>query len=73
MGLFRKRETEVNENTVSADILRALIDTEKIDEDKAMEIPMVAKAVNLISDTVAMLPIKLYKENGINIFNGEEK
>ncbi len=69
MGIFdklRKREesveTVVNEDTVSDNLLRALLNNEVIDRDKAMSLPAVSSAVDKISNTVAMLPINLYKE-----------
>lgn len=48
--------------TVEDVLLRALIGNEAIDKDKAMNIPAVASCVELISNTVASLPIKLYQE-----------
>lgn len=67
MGIFsrfRKRST----NTISSDdvvndvLLKAMLKGEKIDKDKALSLPAVSSAVDRICNTVAMIPIKLYKE-----------
>src|SRR5574344_1546833 len=62
--LFKKRteETIVSEETISDVLLRALLRGERIDKDKALSIPAVSSAVDRISNTVAMIPIRLYKE-----------
>lgn len=73
MGLFkRKRAEEPTGNTVEetesmvADdqILRAWITGEKMDRDKALEIPAVTGCIDMIAKTVANIPIKLYKREG---------
>ena len=68
MGLFdrRKQETEVRDTTpisppVDDVLLRALLDGETITREKALTIPYVAGAVDFISNTIASMPIKLYK------------
>lgn len=75
MPLFKKREkspaqemtrdvsvsTNVDENTVSDVLLRALLSGETISRDKAMNIPAVASAVDLISSSVASMPVRLFK------------
>ena len=43
-------------------ILKALTSNVHIDRDKAMTIPAVSSCVDLICNTFAMIPIKLYKE-----------
>lgn len=43
-------------------LLNALLNPQMIDAKKAMNIPAVAEAVHLISETVSMIPIKLYRE-----------
>lgn len=67
MGLFsrfRKRsETTISSDDVVNDVLlRAMLKGEKIDKDKALSLPAVSSAVDRICNTVAMIPIKLYKE-----------
>ena len=74
MPLFKKREkspaqerqvvsdgTSVDESTVSDVLLRALLSGETISRDKAMNIPAVASAVDLISSSVASMPVRLFK------------
>ena len=78
MPLFKKREkspaqerqvvsdgASVDESTVSDVLLRALLSGETISRDKAMNIPAVASAVDLISSSVASMPVRLFKyQNG---------
>lgn len=69
MGLFNfwKRDTGQPEppynpqNNVSDVLLRALLNGESIDREKAMSLPAVSGAVDLISNTIASMPVKLYK------------
>lgn len=71
MGLFdRIRRTRDEPATPTAPtiepevndvILKALLNDEKIDREKAMTIPIVASAVDFISSTIASMPVKLYK------------
>lgn len=66
MGLFdrfRKREESVpTEELVNDVLLKAMLKGEKIDRDKALSLPAVSSAVDRICNTVAMIPIRLYKE-----------
>ena len=64
-NLFRKRETPLQnpEENVNDVLLRAMLMGEKIDKDKALALPAVSSAVDRICNTVAMIPIKLYKES----------
>lgn len=61
---FRKRnETKINSDDIVNDVLlKAMLKGEKIDKDKALSLPAVSSAVDRICNTVAMIPIKLYKE-----------
>ena len=75
MALFKKREkspaqesrdvsvvsTAVDESTVSDVLLSALLSGETISREKAMNIPAVASAVDLISNSVASMPVRLFK------------
>lgn len=67
MGLFdifRKRDEEENEElTPQLDdvLLRALLNNETITREKAMTLPAVSGAVDMISATIASMPVKLYK------------
>ncbi len=56
-----KKETEVRE-TLEDLLFSAGLLTTKITKEQAMNIPAVAACVNLISDTIASLPVYLYKE-----------
>lgn len=61
------RETNLDENSVSSELLYSLLDPDIIDRTKALDIPAVSACVHKISDTVASLPVRLYKkdEDGI--------
>ena len=64
MGIFdrfSKREI-VDENAIDNALLQALIGNEEINREKALEIPVVSSCVDLICNTFAMIPFKLYKE-----------
>ncbi|MBP5423725.1 MAG: phage portal protein [Paludibacteraceae bacterium] len=59
---FRKREEEPHiEPPISDALLSALIKNEVITRDKALMLPAVSGAVDLISNCVACMPVKLYK------------
>ena len=63
---FKKRSNE-NLNLNSEDVLlSSFLTSQVITKDQAMNIAAVAKCVNLISETVAMIPIKLYSEEFID-------
>lgn len=58
--IFRRRKNAVL--TTDDVLLRALLNGETIDRKMALSIPTVEKSVDMICNTVAMIPIKLYKE-----------
>jgi len=65
MGIFNrksKRETVIDTNSISDPLLKALIGDTAIDRASAMEMPVVSGCVDLICNTFAMIPFKLYKE-----------
>lgn len=70
MKFFSFRSKDKNEESEirqSDDlILKSFLAKDTIGEREAMNIPAVSKCVNLISDTVSMIPIKLYKEEIVN-------
>ena len=71
MNIFRKNRFEPEERPQVDDVLlRSLLCGEEIDEKKALNIPAVARCVNLICETVSMIPVKLYKEE---IIDGKRK
>lgn len=69
MGFFNfwKRDNEPQDepysptNNVNDVLLKALLENEPITREKAMTIPAVSGAVDFIANTVASMPIKLYK------------
>jgi HK97 family phage portal protein len=61
---FREwREYEQRAQTLEDLILQAGIGVDTITKEQALNIPSVAGCVDIISNTIAMLPIKLYKES----------
>ncbi len=71
MGIFDffKNKTEKRDDdsttsiTVSDSLLQSLLGNEGLTKDSIMNIPAVTGCVNKISDTVAALPVRLYKKN----------
>ena len=64
MGIFNmfKREETMDETKVDDLLLRALLQGGKVDRTTALSIPAVSACVDLICNTFAMIPFKLYKE-----------
>lgn len=71
MPLFKKREKKpaqeraeiaVDESTVDDVLLRSLLAGESISREKAMNIPAVASAVDLIASSIASMPVRLFKK-----------
>lgn len=66
---FKKRELESNDDSSKAVtnetqedvLLESLLRGEEMTKEKAMSIPVVAGAVDKISNLIAMLPIRMYK------------
>ena len=67
---FQKRNIEGPQQVANDVILSALLSDETITEKQALNIPAVARCVNLICETVSMIPVKLYKEE---IIDGKRK
>lgn len=63
---FKKRSIEANQNITDDLLLKSILSENTIGKAEALNIPVVARCVNLISDTVSMIPIKLYKEEMVN-------
>jgi len=59
--LFKKRDREIDENTVDDVLLRAILNGEAITREDALTLPAVSGAVDFISSTIASMPVKLYK------------
>ena len=64
MGLFRRNEREevMNETQVDDLLLKALLQGQGVNRETALSIPVVSGCVDLICNTFAMIPFKLYKE-----------
>ena len=64
MGLFskEKREEVMDETKVDDLLLKALLKGQKVDRATALSIPVISGCVDLICNTFAMIPFKLYKE-----------
>lgn len=67
---LRKRSTQEIAPNVDDILLSAILSQESISCEQALNIPAVARCVNLISETVSMIPIKLYREE---ITDGKRK
>lgn len=66
MGLFdRFKKREINEDSLDP-LLKVIINNNKIDRQDALEIPAVSSCVELICNTFAMIPFKLYQESNVN-------
>lgn len=64
MGLFnfwKREETVSPTNNVNDVLLQALLEGETITREKAMSLPAVSGAVDLIANMVASMPVKLFK------------
>lgn len=59
-----RAEVETQGTTLEQLILEARVNSDVISDIEAMQIPSFSSCVSLISNTIAMLPIKLYKEDG---------
>ena len=88
MPLFKKREkspaqerqdlsvgTSVDESTVSDVLLRALLSGETISREQALNIPAVSSAVDLISSSIASMPVRLfkYKDDHVQEVTGDSR
>ena len=76
MGIFSKwiesREQKVDENVISDPILNALLGKDEVNRDIIMNIPAISSCINIIGDTVASLPVKLYKRDGDKVCEIED-
>lgn len=64
MGWIRKKEVREEQVVIDDPVLKALLETDSIDREKALNIPSLYGCIEMISNTVASIPIKLYKEKG---------
>lgn len=61
MGLFSRKKIK-NDVQYAAELLQAVLNETPITKERALSLPAVASAVDKISNTVAMIPVKLYRE-----------
>ena len=61
LDIFKKRDREVDANTVDDVLLKAILNGEAIKREDALTLPAVSGAVDFISGTIASMPVKLYK------------
>ena len=64
MWPFKRKTEEIRADTelpLDDPLLKALLGSSGVTKEQALQIPSVAACVNLITDTVAMIPFKLYK------------
>lgn len=68
MGLFSKNKREEVMDETKADdlLLRALLQGQVVERETALSIPVISGCVDLICNTFAMIPFKLYKETITN-------
>ena len=62
MGLFKKKEEVREEESTAGVLLEAILRGVSVDRDTALSIPVISGYVDLICNTFAMIPFKLYKE-----------
>ena len=82
MGLFRRKEirsaeSSVEENKkiiIAEELLAAMRNNDTITVADALQVPCFASCISLLSSTVAMLPVKLYREGqGETVEVGDDK
>lgn len=63
---WQREEKRAEEDTSNVEdlLLQALLGRTTVTKEEALNIPSVKSCINFIADTVSMLPIKLYKDNG---------
>lgn len=61
MAIFKRKKFK-NDVEYAGDLIKAILSGDTITRKDAMSLPAVAEAVDLISNTVAMIPVKLYRE-----------
>ncbi len=59
----RAFDTEGKSDIANDILLRAILSSDIISKEQALNIPSVKSCIQFIADTVSMLPIKLYKDN----------
>lgn len=78
MKIFNRKTNKVRADTIKQNesvddvLLQALIGSKKISKEEAMQIPEVNACIDLISGTVASMPIKLYIQNEDSVIEVKE-
>ena len=62
MGIFNRKK-EIREEVIGESLLTALLSPDIVTAENALNIPTFSSCVELISNTIAMIPVKLYKED----------
>lgn len=58
-----RAETKVSEGGSGAELLAAALSGCRVTADTAMQVPAVARCVNMIAGAVAMLPVRMYRKS----------
>ena len=61
-SFFTREEDNQQESDNANSLLESILRGEKLTKEKAMSIPAFSSSVDIISNSVAILPIKLYKK-----------
>ncbi|MCQ2077656.1 MAG: phage portal protein [Bacteroidaceae bacterium] len=75
MGLFSRKRVETQERDITPEnneplsdlLLSCFLNGEKLTREKVLTIPAVSSNIDLISSSIATMPVKLYKKNGEQI------
>ena len=62
MGIFKKRGEIIDASSIEGVLLSALLGREEVSRETALAIPVISGYVDMICNTFAMIPFKLYKE-----------
>lgn len=75
MGLFSRKQVETQERNTTPEnneplsdlLLSCFLKGEKLTREKVLTIPAVSSNIDLISSSIATMPVKLYRKNGEQI------
>ena len=65
MAIFKRKKVK-NDVEYTSELLQAFLGDSTISREQAMSLPAVAEAVDKIANTVAMIPVKLYRKTEQN-------
>ena len=66
VAIFNRKKKFTNDVEYTGDLLTLILGENSLSKEKAMSLPAVAEAVDKIANTVAMIPVRLYKESEID-------